>query len=86
MSAVNDLMTGPLYASAPRHRGRVAAMLDVAINGTAEFEIPVTVVVRNPILRIVHRGQGGGRVWAEYDDNACDYSVEYRAHLQGDLP
>jgi hypothetical protein len=51
------------------------ATLSVSINGLPEFDVPVSLTVRDPILRVVHTGQGGGRVWTEYFDNARNRSV-----------
>gem|GEM_PF-4426265 len=51
------------------------AMLNVSINGAAAIDVPVQLVLRNPILRVELSGQGGGSAWATYFDNANSQSV-----------
>jgi len=48
-------------------RAHYTATLKVTINnGVASFDVPVDLTVRNPILRVVHTGRGGGFVVAAY--------------------
>lgn len=42
------------------------ATLSVTINGAATIDVPVTLEVRNPILTVIHDGQGHGAVWVTY--------------------
>ncbi len=59
-----------------------AAELEVTINGRAAFDVPVTLRVRLPILRVRHDGQGGGLAWAEYNPDPNDpFGDEVRTEL-----
>jgi len=53
------------------------ATLEVSINGARVFDVPFTLVVREPILTIKHSGQGGGSVWVEYDPDPNDIANDY---------
>ncbi len=48
--------------------GEYSATVQVEINGAPALEVPVTVRVREHILTVRHRGQGGGLVIVEYTD------------------
>jgi hypothetical protein len=50
---------------------RYTATLHVQINGEPAFDVPVSLLVRNPIITVRHRGQGGGfgiTAWYENGD------------------
>lgn len=56
---------------------RYNADIEVAINNVAAFTVPLTLEVRDPILTVRHRGQGGGFAIAEFDDDPNNPSNEY---------
>lgn len=55
-------------------RATYTATLEIVINRASRILVPVQLVVRNPILTVRHRGQGGGRVDANWrpDPNQLD--------------
>ena len=48
------------------------ATLHVTVNGAPLGDVPLTLVVRDPILTIQHVGQGGGSAWIEFDEDLND--------------
>ncbi len=52
------------------------ATLAISINGVERLQVPVSLQVRLPILRIVHIGSGHGTVSARYWDNALEFNVQ----------
>jgi len=54
-----------------------SATLRVSIESAPAIDIPVTLVVRHPILTIQHAGQGGGSLWVEYVADPNDPFGDY---------
>lgn len=57
-------------------RATYNATLEIVVNRASRIDVPVQLEVRNPILIVRHRGQGGGRVDAEWRPDPNDF--EYR--------